>query len=111
MTTVDTEDGTVGAVKLYHIPTASLVVELVNILCDKTAQSPGSLPSSEAEVVDVRQEAGPARPANKVPGPVALSGGPAFQEHFVLDRSLAGGGVQSNTLASVIRDTTLSRDT
>ena len=42
---------------------------------------------------------------------IALSGRVAVQEHFVLDGSLAGGGVQSHPLAPVVGDTTLSGDT
>ena len=74
MAAVDTEDGAVGAVELNHIPTAGLVVKLIDILSDQAAHPPCCLPPSEAQVVDVWKEAGPARPAYKVPGPVALSG-------------------------------------
>ena len=86
-------------------------MELIDVLSDQTAQPPCLFPPGETEMVDVWEEAGPARPAYKVPGPVALSGGLAVQEHFVLDWSLAGGGVQSHPLAPVVGDTALSRDT
>ena len=61
-------------------------------------------------MVDVWEEARPARPAYKVPGPVALSGGVTLQEDFVLDGSLAGGGVKPNPLTPIVRDPALSGD-
>ena len=88
-----------------------LVVELVHVLGDEAAQPARLLPPGQTEVVGVGQEGGPARPAYKVPGPVALSGEATLQEDFVLDWSLAGGGVQSHPLAPVVGDTTLSGDT
>ena len=87
-----------------------LVVELVHVLGDEAAQPARLLPPGQTEVVGVGQEGGPARPAYKVPGPVALSGLPALQEDFVLDGSLAGGGVKPNPLTPVVRDPALSGD-
>ena len=87
-----------------------LVVELVHVLSDEAAQSARCLPPGQTEVVDVGQEAGPAWPANKVTGPVTLSGGLTVQEDFVLDGSLAGGGVKPNPLTPIVRDPALSGD-
>ena len=86
-------------------------MKLIHVLSDQTPQPSCLFPLSETEMVDVWEEARPARPAYKVPGPVALSGRVTLQEDFVLDGSLAGGGVQSHPLTSVVRDTALGRDT
>ena len=45
------------------------------------------------------------------PGPVALPGLHAVHEHFVLDRSLDGGCIQSYALTTVVRYPTLCRYT
>lgn len=115
----------VGAVQLYHVSTARLVMQLVHILGDQTAHLkseviifgctplshlPPRLPLGQSVVVGVGEEARPPRPPDEVPGPVALARLGALHEHHVLDWSLGRGGVGAHALAPIVRDPTLSGD-
>lgn len=91
-----------AAVELGHSFLPCLWVEGIHILCDQPAELDPLLPQSQSLVGRVRLTGRELRPADKVSGPVALTGLGAADKLCVLHGSSVSASVQSDTLRPII---------